>query len=86
MKAGSKICTSFPLDDRSCQAPQTESDRLQTAEAGPFDLASTSFRVKCEGKMRRAEAMSSLETHGGPGHRVSTASRRMEDDNGGSTS
>lgn len=45
--------------------PQTESDRLHTAKAGPFDLASTSFRVKCEGKMRRAEAMSSLETHAG---------------------
>lgn len=66
--------------------PQTESDRLQTAKAGPFDLASTSFRVKCEGKMRRAEAMSSLETHAGPGHRVPAPSRRMEDDSGGSTS
>lgn len=32
--------------------------------------------------MRRAEAMSSRETRGSPGHRVAAASRRMEDDSG----
>lgn len=32
--------------------------------------------------MRRAEAMSSQETQGSPGHRISAASRRMEDDSG----
>lgn len=61
--------------DRTCKALHAESCRLQGAKAGHFDFPWTR-----KGKMRQAESMSSQETQGSLGHRISTASKRMEDE------